>query len=37
MVMRVSGHFVHELRRMFEFSFIAADSKGLSVSRPARD
>ena len=27
----------HELRRMLEFSFIAADSKGVSVSRPARD
>ena len=27
----------HELRTMFEFSFIPADSEGLSVSRPARD
>ena len=27
----------HELRRMLKFSFIAADSKGGSVSRPARD
>ena len=27
----------HELRRMLEFSFIAADSKDVSVSRPARD
>ena len=27
----------HEQRRMFEFSFIAADSEGVSLPRPARD